>query len=83
MSYSDIRGTMQRYEFADDTVVIDEFKDGAHNDRTAVNVGSFDNRKAHAKIFTAFLLRNFLHVIWRSALVSMDVVAFRHLVMDV
>ena len=73
---------MQRHEFADDTVVVDEFADGGH-DGSADHTGGGDNRKTHAEVFAALLLCNFLHVIRRGAFVSMDVIAVCHLVVVV
>lgn len=82
MSCSDIRGAVQRHEFANDTIVVDEFADGSHNG-AADHMGGRDNRKTHAEVLTALLLRNFLHVIRRDALVSMDVLAVCHFVVAV
>lgn len=39
VSYSDIRGSMQRHEFANDTIVVDEFADGSRHDGTAPTSG--------------------------------------------
>lgn len=50
---------MQRHEFADDTIVVDEFADGIHHDGANVHIGGRDNRKTQAEVFAALLLRNF------------------------